>query len=137
MKKFLTVLMVVSMLMSLSGTINAAVIPPENPVMPCWEYINSIDLDLNFYGTDGLASLTITRVAGVTTSLEATLTVYEKVGTEWVVVTSDSTSSSRSIFLEISFDAESGVTYKAEVSVTAYGPGGSETETTSDTETCP
>ena len=52
-------------------------------------------------------------------------------------VDSVSGSSARMLNLELDFDAESGVTYKAVVDVTAYGNNGSESDSASRTKTCP
>lgn len=45
--------------------------------------------------------------------------------------------STRLLILEHDFDAESETTDKAEVDVTAYGSGGSESDSVSKTNTCP
>ena len=99
--------------------------------------MSDIEVNVNFSGTAGTAIATISRINGVTTLLEGTLTVYEKVGTRWVEVDSVSDSSTRLLCLELDFDAESGTTYKAEVEVTAHGSSGSESDSVSKTKTCP
>ncbi len=99
--------------------------------------MSGITVNLSFYDTGGLATASISRIKGVTTSLEGTLTVYEKVGSRWVEVDSASDSSTRTLSISLNFDAESGKTYKAEVEVTAYGADGSESDSNSKTKTCP
>lgn len=137
MKKVLSLILTFVLMTTLVGNISAAVIDPGETVTPCWSYMSSIIVDVNFSGTTGTATATISRIYGVTTLLEGTLTVYEKVGTRWVEVDSVSDSSTRFLNLELDFDAESGTTYKAEVEVTAYGSSGSESDSVSKTNTCP
>lgn len=109
---------------------------PNYEVMPCWENIDGINISLNFSGTTGTASVTVERIYGVTSSIEATLTVYKKVGSSWVYVTSTSGSSTRNLNLAFDFTGISGVTYKAVADVTATGLGGVETDSVSETCTC-
>lgn len=137
MKKVLSLFISVLMTASLMLNISASVIDPGNMVAPCWAYMSNMDVDLNFSGETGIATVTVSRIYGVTTLLECTLTVYEKVGTRWVEVDSISDSSTRTLFLELNFDAESGITYKAEIEVTAYSSNASESDSASKTKTCP
>lgn len=136
MKKILSVLFAVVMIFTFTTGVVAATGNGEL-VSPYWNYMNSIEVDLNYSGNIGTATATITRIFGVTTSIEATLSVYKKNGSDWIFVDSISGSSTRTLALELDFDAESGVTYKAVVDVTAYGNGGSETDSASRTKTCP
>lgn len=90
-----------------------------------------------FTGTDGAALVDVSRIYGVTTLLEATLTLYKYVDNDWVYMDSTSGSSTRSLSLFMTFEAEHGVTYKAVAEVTAYSNAGTETATVPDIETCP
>ena len=137
MKKVLSCILAIMMLATMPFNAYAAVIDPGNIAVPCWAYMSGIEVNVNFSGTAGTATATISRINGVTTLLEGTLTVYEKVGTEWVEVDSVSDSSTRTLRLELDFDAVSGTTYKAEVEVTAHGSSGSESDSVSKTNTCP
>lgn len=137
MKKVLSLILAVILMVTLVGNISAAVIDPGDTVAPCWAYMSDIGIDFYFSGTSGTVTATISRIYGVTTLLEGTLTVYEKVGTRWVEVDSVSDSSTRTLSLELEFDAESGTTYKAEVEVTAHGSSGSESDSVSKTKVCP
>ncbi len=138
MKKIIAILLSVLMLTTLSPTISAAVINPGEIITPNWAYMNSIEVNIDFSGGTGTAQVDVERIALVTKSLNVTLTVYQKIGSSWIEIGSISDSSTRSIRVELDFDAESGVTYKAIADVTAYGTsGGSESDTVSRTEICP
>ena len=137
MKKVLSCIFAIMMMATMTFNVYAAIIDPGDIAAPCWSYMNDIEVNVNFSGTAGTATATISRIYGVTTLLEGTLTVYEKVGTRWVEVDSVSDSSTRALRLELDFDAVSGTTYKAEVEVTAYGSSGSESDSVSKTNTCP
>lgn len=97
--------------------------------------MDSIDISFNF--SESTANVTITRRGLDTTKIEGTLTIYKKVGNRWVYVASDSDSSTRTLSFDVEFDAVSGVTYKAVADVTAYGTGGSESDSVSEVQTCP
>ncbi len=138
MKKIITILLAAVIITTLSLNVCAAVIDPGDIIAPNWAYMNRIDVNIEFSGSSGTAKLDVDRIALVTKSIEATLTVYKKVGTSWIYVDSISGSSTRMLNLDLDFDAESGVTYKAVADVTAYGTsGGSESDTVSRTEICP
>ncbi len=132
-KKVISLLLSVVMMVTLSLNVFA-----NSNIQPYWEYMNDITLSLYFSGKTGTATVTVGRIYSVTDCLTATLTIYEQVGDDWVDISSKSTTSLRSLFLDIDFTGESGVTYKAEAEITAYGSdGGSESETVSKIETCP
>ena len=137
MKKVLSCILAIMMMATMTFNVYAAVIDPGNIAVPYWAYMSDIEVNVNFSGTAGTATATISRINGVTTLLEGVLTVYEKVGTRWGEVDSVSASSTRFLNLELDFDAESGTTYKAEVEVTAHGSSGSESDSVSKTKTCP
>ena len=136
MKKVLTALL--AMLVVITFSVNAIAATGDDLIItPYWNYMDSIEVDVNFLSNTGKATATITRIYGVTTRLEATLSVYKQVGSDWIFIDSTSGSSTRALGLELDFNAESGVTYKAVVDVTAYGNGGSETDTAEKIKTCP
>ncbi len=136
MKKLFKLGLVLATVASLTtGTFAAT---GENPnIIPYWDYMDSIEVSVNFSGSEGCATATITRVFGVTTLLEATMTVYRQVGSSWVYVDSVSDSSTRTLGMDLYFDAISGATYKAVLDVTAHGSGGSESDSVSKISTCP
>ncbi|MBQ8397849.1 MAG: hypothetical protein IJX53_06605 [Clostridia bacterium] len=115
----------------------AATVTPGETVSPYWSNMSSIIVEVSFPNGTGSATVDVGRVFGVTTSIEGTLTVYEDVDGEWVFVDSVSGSSVRSLGLELYFNATSGTTYKAVADITAYSSTGSESDSISDTETCP
>lgn len=136
MKKLMSVLLAVAMVLTLStGMVVSAV--DGSIIAPHWDYMNRVEADVNFSGGSGKATATVERIFGVTTKLEATLTLYKQDGSDWTYVDSVSDSSTRALGLELSFNAESGATYKAVVNVTAYGNGGSETTEAEKIKTCP
>lgn len=112
-----------------------ATVPEDEGVMPCWENMSSINLSIGFSEDVGTATVSVSRIAGITTSIEATLEVYRKSGSRWVFVDDVSGSSTRSLGLDLDFDAVEGTQYKAVAYVTAYGPNGAESETVTETAT--
>ena len=109
----------------------------DDGIMPLWDSIGDIVTEVSFDGSEGRFSVDVARLFGITTSLEATLTLYKYVDGDWVYMDSISGSSTRSLSLYKTFEAESGVTYKAVAEVTAYSSAGAETATVDDIETCP
>lgn len=134
-KTIITIVLCVCTLLTL--TIGVSANSGDYGVSPCWNYMGNIELGLNFSGTSGNATLTVTRIFQITTKIEGTLTVYEWVDNDWQYVDSVSDESTRGLALEVDFTAESGVTYKAVADITAYGSNGSEPETVEEIRTCP
>ena len=109
---------------------------PDNGIVALqWEYIDSIKVDIIF--SDSTATVTVTRRNQTVTKLEGTLTVYKKVGSNWIYVASNSDTSARALSIDVDFDPISGVTYKAVAEITAYSANGSEPGTSSKIATCP
>lgn len=121
-----------AVLLSVSAS---AAAPKNEEVMPCWENMDSISLTIGFDGDVGTAAVSVARIFGVTTSIEATLEVYRKDGSRWVFIDDVSGSSTRTLGLDLDFDAVEGTQYKAVAYVTAYGPNGAESETVTETAT--
>lgn len=132
---FMVFMLCLALLMPM--TVSAAVIDPDTGIAPCWNYMDQLDVELTFSGTSGTAEGSVNRIFGVTTQLSGTLTVYKKVGSSWVYVDSITSSSTRTLNIELPFSATKNVQYKAVFSVTAYGNGGSESDSVSTTKTCP
>lgn len=126
MKRIMFFLVTCALILSCSIGINAAL--PET-VVPLWDNIGVMDIDIYFSGTDGTAEAMLEGKSGVT-EISGTLTVYRKTLLGWRSVGSDSTTvSGKIIELSVDFLGEPGVEYKAvfDVSVTRYGV--DETET--------
>lgn len=136
MKKTIAVILATLLVAVTPTVISAAVVDPGNQIVPYWDYMNRAEVNINFTGTSGTASVTVERYFGITTSLEATLTVYKKVGSSWVYVTSTSGSSTRNLNIELDFTGVRGTTYKAVADITAYGDDASESDSISETATC-
>ena len=134
-KKILAFLMASIAILTLAIGVSAKT--PDNDITPYWVYMDSIDVDVNFSGTTGTATLLVGRIFQQTTKLEGTLTVYKQVGNSWVYVDSQDGESTRALSIEFTFNAESGVTYKAVADVTAYGASGDESDSASKIKTCP
>jgi len=136
MKKLISLFLVILMVSMFVVPSSAAVIPDET-VMPCWNNISTVTVEVCFPNGNGTATVDVSRVYGVTTSIAGTLTLYKLVNGEWIYMDSTSGSSTRALCLELYFDAVSGVTYKAVADITAYSNTEVETESLSDIETCP
>ncbi len=113
----------------------SAQVPDSGIIAPCWSYMEAVDIEFNFFNST--ANLLVERRSQVTTKIEGTITVYKKIGNKWIYVASNSDSSTRTLSVDVEFDAVSGVTYKAVTEVTAYGTGGSESDSVSEVQTCP
>ena len=135
-KKIIAILMAGLMALPLATGVSAKM-PDGGIVSPQWEYMSTADVSISFTGTSGKASVYVSRIYQVTTELAGTITVYKQVGNTWEYVASNSGSSTRSLSVSVEFTAEKGATYKAVADITAYGSTGSESDTISDTATCP
>ena len=113
----------------------SAQVPDSGIIAPCWSYMEAVDIEFNFFNST--ANLLVERRSQVTTKIEGTITVYKKVGNKWIYVASNSGSSTRTLSVDVEFDAVSGVTYKAVAEITAYSANGSEPGTSSKIATCP
>ncbi len=129
MKKFIVTVLSLCIVFSCITSSAAAIVDPGENISPCWAYMSSIDMDMYFNGTEGDAYVSISRIGGVTTRIEATMTVYIWIGNDWEYLDSISDSTETSLSLEIIFDAIQGKTYKMEVEVTAYSGTDSESDT--------
>lgn len=135
MKKILSAILIITMVMVMSVSTSALAIEPT--IQPLWETMSSIHVLVNFSGTTGRATATVGRIYGITTEIEGTLTVYEVDGDDWIYIDSIYGSSTRSLGIDLEFDATSGTEYVAVLEVTAYSETTSETHTATDYGTCP
>ena len=130
-------LIAIAAVLSLAQPISASMLPENVIVQPQWEYVSTTSADISFSGPSGTATAAATRINGVTTKLEGTLTIYRKSGSSWIYVDSISGSTTMSLALELSFTGISGAEYKAVLDVIAYSGSSSESASASDTAICP
>ncbi len=128
MKKTISLTLAILMLFSFSAT--AADIG-ENEIQPLWNYMNGVEYDFTISSGDGNAWIMVKRSTGITTKIEASIAIYEQVGSYWFLVDGDYTESTQSVDLEVTIPTESGKKYKAVFEVVAYS--GTNSETFEDT----
>lgn len=107
-------------------------------IQPRWTSIGSVSHDTTFSETGNGNTYAIARKQSTATSIEATLTLYKKIGSSYYFV--DSVSGSKtigSVALSIDFPCTSGVTYKSVLMVTAYTGSDAESEMFEVIRTCP
>lgn len=130
MKRFFSVILLGICMLNLTIPMFALDYPEEEVLIEEYQYMSSIDMSLHYSQGTGTASVNIWKLFGITQSLEATLTVYKKVGSSWVYVDSTSGSSTTTnLGIQLNFTAVYGCTYKAVAEVTATGENGSEDDT--------
>lgn len=137
MKKLMSFVLAVLMVSVLITPTSAAAAAPGDTITPYWSYISDITVEVCFSGNAGSATVDVSRIFGITTALEGTLTVYENVDGQWTYVDSVSGSSTRSLGLELYFNAVNGASYMAIADIIAYSGEEVETASATDTETCP
>lgn len=92
-------------------------------IAPTWNSILSVTVDLNFDGNEGCASGEAIQKS-TATAIDAYLYVYKLVEDEWVYVDGWYDLSFDGVLeMDKTFTGVSGVTYKAELIVTAYTGG--------------
>ena len=125
---------IMSMLILISVILNTGAMAAT----PRWANMNSVTIDIDFDDNIGNASVYVTRVYGITTSIEADFYIYYKTANGgWRYLDETSGSSNGSLYLELEFDAVSGREYRAKAVITAYSGSSSESETLYETRTCP
>ena len=118
MKKVISVLSLVALLVCLMASSVCA--SGSNGITPRWTGVIDVNAYLDFYGTEGEATLASSKDSDAT-KLEGVVTIYKWVNGQWVYVDSMTKSTTRStVFIAIVFDGISGVQYKMEVEITAY-----------------
>ena len=118
MKKVISILSLVALLVCLMAPCVCAT--GSVGVMPRWTGVVDVRAFLDFYGTEGEATLSSTKGSSAT-KLEGVVTIYKWVNGQWVYVDSMSKSVTRgTLFIAFVFDGISGVQYKMEVEITAY-----------------
>ena len=118
MKKVISVLSLVALLVCL--LVPCVCATGSDGIMPRWTGVRNVSAFLDFYGTEGEATLTSTKDSD-STKIEGVVTIYKWVNGQWVYVDSMSKSVTRgTLGIAIVFDGISGVQYKMEVEITAY-----------------
>ena len=108
-----------------------------NEIEPRYTSINTVDCYMVLDSQEGTAS-GIAMKKSSASSIEGTLVVYKQSGSGWIYIDQAYKSVTRgTLGVSINFAAESGVTYKAVWTVTAYTNGVGETVVIEDIKTCP
>lgn len=106
-------------------------------VQPRYSSINTLNCSITLNDEYHAVTGTATKKTSAS-SIEGTLILYKKSGNSWIYMDQAYKSVTRGVLgLEIYFDAESGATYKAVWTVTAYTNGVGETVVIEDIKTCP
>lgn len=109
----------------------------NSSIEPRYNSINTMDCHIAFNVLDGEAGGIAIKKSSAS-SVEGTLVVYKQNGNSWIYVDEAYKSVTRgTLGVSVDFVAESGVTYKAEWTVTAYTNGVPETVVIEDIQTCP
>ena len=129
MKKIITILLTMVLLCSSMIIPSYAAVIEEPEIMPLWDNIEVVTLDIAFSGTEGNATGGTTKKDGVS-SIEGTVVVYEIVDGELVYLNEAYKSTTRySVGVSCDFPAHVGGEYYAVFTVTAYRNGVGETFT--------
>lgn len=130
--------LIFAILMVISVPFHSFAEATENQISPRWSNMNIVSIDIDFSDNVGNASLLVSKVPGVTTSIEADFYIYYKTSNGgWRYLDETSGSSDGTLYLELEFDAVSGREYRAKAVITAYSGSSSESETLYATNTCP
>lgn len=137
MKKIIAAVVLIFALSMLTSVTSLAAVGNDDLIMPLWDSISSVELDMTFVSGNGNV-MGVARKQPTATGIEAWLYLYKEVNGEWVFVDDNYVGFPRgSLGMGIDFPCESGVTYMAIFVVTAYTGDAAESETFYCTETCP
>ena len=129
MKKIITILLTMVLLCSSMIIPSYAAVIEEPEIMPLWDNLDIVTLDIAFSGSEGNASGASTKKDGVSL-IEGTVVVYEKINGEWVYLDEAYNSTTRyTVGVSCDFPAHVGGEYYAVFTVTAYRNGVGETFT--------
>lgn len=133
MKRVLAFILAAVMMFSAGIYVGAT----ESQIMPRWVTTNDANINMRCTGTSGSAQATIMAKSG-TTKISATMTVYVLEDGEWEYVDSNfDTSTSTYCSFSVSFTAERGKQYKAELNAYVTCNGVEENVTATGYATCP
>ena len=135
-KTIISLSLAIIMLCSVSVPVFAAKVPEET-VSPRWTSISYMHVDMSFVGSEGNAS-GIARKQSTSEVIVGTLYLYKWNGSTYEYITEVSGRKTiGTLGLSIDFEAESGVQYKAVLSVIAYTNDIGESERIECFKTCP
>lgn len=135
-KCMLSVLLCSILLVALSFSISANEYGSSS-IEPRYDSINTMDCHINFDVLDGEAGGVAIKKTSAS-RIEGTLIVYKQSGSGWIYIDQAYKSVTRgTLGVSINFAAESGATYKAVWTVTAYTNNIPETVVIEDIKTCP
>ena len=135
-KVVISLFLILILLCSLSVPVFAAQ-KEEATVEPRWTSIATMDVALGFVGNEGCATATARKNPSAS-HIEGTLYVYKKVGSSWVEIGNTwGTKTVGTLGLSVDFVCETGVEYKAVLTVCAFTNGISEWETEEIQRICP
>ncbi len=139
MKKLTALLLVLTMMLTVMSVGVAAKAMDDNVAVPFWDNVNTARVTLNFSGTTGTASTTITDIPQHTWHINATLYVYRQDGDDWTLVDKEYgySTANADLVIDFNFTAVRGETYKAIVYFAAYSEDGGETDNVEIIKTCP
>ena len=135
MKKIVSLIMIFVLICSFSCNLSAATI--ENEIMPMWTNIYSVSTYINFGGTKGTATASITGEDG-TERISATLAIYvQNSNGGWTYITHTGTyTNDERLILSVDFSGESGKYYKAVLNTVVTIDGVEESTTKTSYKTC-
>lgn len=106
-------------------------------VLPLWDNIESIHVDISFNGNNGNALGIVINQPNVS-FVEGVLAIYELSNGDWVLVDATYKESSNSIYsISLDFLAQSQTEYKAEFEIISYKDGSPETVNSTTFKRCP
>lgn len=128
MKKTIVLTLAILMLFSFS---TAAADIGGIEITPLWDNMSNVNTEFTFSGNTATATVRADKIAGVTSSFEVSIAVYEQVGSYWLLVDGVYEEPTRSFTTKVTIPTESGKKYKAVFEVVAYS--GTNSETFEDT----
>lgn len=138
MKKILSLLIAMVMLVSCLGVASFAALPDTGVVEPMWSNTGTFTYSFHFDdATIGYAELSVGGKFGAT-RVTGTIEVYRQSGSDWIYVTGNCISVlDRTLTMSVPVTGVSGCYCKAVFTATVYKDGTSETITFTDYATCP
>lgn len=132
MKRLLSGILICICILGMATGVHA-----ENTIVPLWDNINRLTVNITFDGTAGKASAYVSD-ATYSAEISGTLTVYKQTKAGWLFICRETGESNRGVLsLSANFTGESGAYYKAEFSATVTKNGVSEPATKVAYKTCP
>ena len=137
MKKIFLMLLTLTLLFSAITIPTAAAVAPGNTVSPMWTNTSFVNYHIIFDGNTGYAECSTTAKASPKT-ITIDVYVYAYINSNWVYVTENHVTKTGMVCaFSHPFSATSGVTYKADFTITVTGNGIDEVITTTSEKVCP